>query len=67
MFKGIDEWFSLFQMENLDSSLTELKSNFAEKSKKLEEHNNTMLRKVKQAFIIVLPVMCTPSHVRLDL
>ena len=53
VFKSIDEWFCLFQMENLDSSLTELKSNFEEKSKNLEEHNNTVLRKVKQAFIIV--------------
>ena len=59
MCKGIKEWFSLFQMENLDSSLTELKSNFALNSKNLEKHNNTVLKKVNQASIIVLHVLST--------
>ena len=44
-------------MANLDSSLTELKSNYAEKCKNLEEHNNTVLRKVKMASIILLPLL----------
>ena len=61
-------------MENLDSSLTELKSNFAQNSKNLEEHNSTVLKKVKKASIIVSPVLArtrcgraSRPPVRLDL